>query len=221
MISMTIYSYVLTYKLNEKFWSLSVEEKRKINDNIIDFIKEYKNKLINIKYYKSIRHDNDVIFWSASEDPINLERLKEGLNSVFGIYGSTQYSMFSLYEHSPYTTASKSLEDTLKTEPKKYFVAYPMSKDREWYLINYEERKKILAGHIGTARSDKESPGIISYTTYSFGLGDQEFVVLYELDNLSAWSHVTEKLREVMARKWIINEAPIFVGIYNGDELVI
>ncbi len=221
MISMTIYSYVLTYKLNEKFWSLSVEEKRKINDNIIDFIKEYKNKLINIKYYKSIRHDNDVIFWSASEDPINLERLKEGLNSVFGIYGSTQYSMFSLYEHSPYTTASKSLEDTLKTEPKKYFVAYPMSKDREWYLINYEERKKILAGHIGTARSDKESPGIISYTTYSFGLGDQEFVVLYELDNLSGWSHVTEKLREVMARKWIINEAPIFVGIYNGDELVI
>lgn len=221
MISMTIYSYVLTYKLNEKFWSLSVEEKRKINDNIIDFIKEYKNKLINIKYYKSIRHDNDVIFWSASQDPINLERLKEGLNSVFGIYGSTQYSMFSLYEHSPYTTASKSLEDTLKTEPKKYFVAYPMSKDREWYLINYEERKKILAGHIGTARSDKESPGIISYTTYSFGLGDQEFVVLYELDNLSAWSHVTEKLREVMARKWIINEAPIFVGIYNGDELVI
>ena len=221
MISMTIYSYVLTYKLNEKFWSLSVEEKRKINDNIISFIKEYKNKLINIKYYKSIRHDNDVIFWSASEDPINLERLKEGLNSAFGIYGSTQYSMFSLYEHSPYTTASKSLEDTLKTEPKKYFVAYPMSKDREWYLINYEERKKILAGHIGTARSDKESPGIISYTTYSFGLGDQEFVVLYELDNLSAWSHVTEKLREVMARKWIINEAPIFVGIYNGDELVI
>jgi chlorite dismutase len=221
MISMTIYSYVLTYKLNEKFWSLSVEEKRKINDNIINFIKEYKNKLINIKYYKSIRHDNDVIFWSASEDPINLERLKEGLNSVFGLYGSTQYSMFSLYEHSPYTTASKSLEDTLKTEPKKYFVAYPMSKDREWYLINYEERKKILAGHIGTARSDKESPGIISYTTYSFGLGDQEFVVLYELDNLSAWSHVTEKLREVMARKWIINEAPIFVGIYNGDELVI
>ena len=32
---------------------------------------------------------------------------------------------------------------------------------------------------------------------------------------------VTEKLREVMARKWIINESPIFVGIYNGDKLVV
>ncbi len=217
---MTIYTYVLAYKLNGRFWSLPMDERKNINKNIMDFIDNYRKNLISIKYYKSIRHDNDVLFWSASEDPIKLERLKEGLNSVFGIYGKTQYSMFSLYEHSPYTNASKSLEDTLKTEPKKYFVAYPMSKDREWYLINYEERKKILAGHIGTARSDKESPGIISYTTYSFGLGDQEFVVLYELDDLSAWSHVTEKLREVMARKWIINEAPIFVGIYNGNDLV-
>ena len=218
---MTIYTYVLAYKLNGKFWSLPMDDRKNINKNIMNFIDNYRKNLISIKYYKSIRHDNDVLFWSASEDPIKLERLKEGLNSVFGIYGKTQYSMFSLYEHSPYTNASKSLEDTLKTEPKKYFVAYPMSKDREWYLINYEERKKILAGHIGAARSDKESPGIISYTTYSFGLGDQEFVVLYELDDLSAWSHVTEKLREVMARKWIINEAPIFVGIYNGNDLVI
>ncbi len=129
--------------------------------------------------------------------------------------------MFSLYENSPYTKENKSLEDTLKAEPKKYFVAYPMSKDREWYLINYEERKKILSGHIGTARSDKESTGILSYTTYSFGLGDQEFVVLYEVDDLGSWSHVTQKLREVMARKWIINESPIFIGIYNNDKLVV
>ncbi|WP_337860627.1 chlorite dismutase family protein [Ferroplasma sp.] len=218
---MTIYTYVLTYKLNGKFWSLTTPEKEALNSNIINFIKGYRKNLISIKYYKSIRHDNDIIFWSSSESPLVLEKLKEGINIAIGIYGRSQYSMFSLYEHSPYVNASNNLEDTLKTESKKYFVAYPMSKDREWYLINYEERKKILAGHIGTARSDKESPGIISYTTYSFGLGDQEFVVLYELDDLAAWSHVTEKLREVMARKWIINEAPIFVGIYNGDELVV
>ncbi len=218
---MTIYMYVLAYKMNGKFWALPAEEKESINDNIVHFIDDYRKNLISIKYYKSIRHDNDILFWAAAEIPLNLEKLKEGINIAIGIYGKSEYSMFSLYEHSPYTNTNKSLADTLKTEPKKYFVVYPMSKDREWYLINYEERKKILAGHIGTARGDKESPGIISYTTYSFGLGDQEFVVLYELDDLAAWSHVTEKLREVMARKWIINESPIFVGIYNGDKLVV
>ncbi len=218
---MTIYTYVLAYKLNGKFWSLNDSDRNAMNDRMIEFISGYKKNLISLKYYKSIRHDNDIIFWASSDMPLSLEKLKEGLNKIFGIYGKTVYSMFSLYEHSPYVGKDNNLEDTLKFEPKKYFVAYPMSKDREWYLINYEERKKILAGHIGTARGDKESPGIISYTTYSFGLGDQEFVVLYEMDDLAAWSHVTEKLREVMARKWIINEAPIFVGIYVGDKLLV
>ncbi len=216
-----IYTYVLAYKLNGRFWELSDKDKDTLNDKAIEFIKNYCKNLISIKYYKSLRHDNDLLFWLSAHEPLSLEKFKEGFNSVIGIYGRTAYSMLSLYEDSPYIKENKSLEDTLKADPKKYFVAYPMSKDREWYLINYEERKKILSGHIGTARSDKESTGILSYTTYSFGLGDQEFVVLYEVDDLSAWSHVTQKLREVMARKWIINEAPIFVGIYNGDKLMI
>lgn len=216
-----IYTYVLAYKLNGRFWELSDKDKDELNGKAIDFIKNYSKNLISIKYYKSLRHDNDLLFWLSAHEPLSLEKFKEGFNSVIGIYGKTEYSMLSLYEDSPYIKENKSLEDTLRTEPKKYFVAYPMSKDREWYLINYEERRKILSGHIGTARSDKESAGILSYTTYSFGLGDQEFVVLYEVDDLSAWSHVTQRLREVMARKWIINEAPIFVGIYNGDKLMI
>ncbi|KQB34180.1 MULTISPECIES: chlorite dismutase family protein [Acidiplasma] len=217
---MTIYMYVLAYKLNGQFWSLDPEGKKSVNKKLIDFINGFKKNLISIKYYKSVRHDNDILFWSTAYEPINLEKLKEGINSALGTYGDSTYSMLSLYEDSPYIKEGKNLEDTLKTDPKKYFVAYPMSKDREWYLINYEERRKILAGHIGTARGDRESSGILSYTTYSFGLGDQEFVVLYEVEDLAAWSHVTEKLREVLARKWITNETPIFVGIYNNDDLV-
>ncbi len=218
---MAIYTYVLAYKLNGHFWSLPHEEKEVLNVKSIEFINNYKKNIISLKYYKSIRHDNDLLFWLSAYDPADLEKFKEGFNSIIGIYGMTVYSMLSLYEHSPYMKEGKNLEDTLKTDPKKYFVAYPMSKDKEWYLINYDERRKILAGHIGTARNDGESSGILSYTTYSFGLGDQEFVVLYEVEDLSKWSHVTEKLREVMARKWIINESPIFVGIYDDKKVVV
>ena len=47
------------------------------------------------------------------------------------------------------------------------------------------------------------------------------YVLAYKM-NGKFWALTDkEKLREVMARKWIINEAPIFVGIYNGDKLVI
>ncbi len=218
-----IYMYVLNYKLYGSFWRLPSQEKESINSLVVSYIDEnIKNgNLINVKYYKSLRYDSDIIFWASTNEPLNIARLKENLNGIIGDYGYPQYSMLSLYEESPYIKEGQKLEDTLKTEPKKYFVAYPMSKDREWYLLNYEERRKIMSGHIGAARSDKEGHDILSYTTYSFGLGDQEFVVLYETDSLSAWSHVTEHLREVLARKWIIKEEPIFVGIYNGRELLI
>ncbi|MEM3794787.1 MAG: chlorite dismutase family protein, partial [Thermoprotei archaeon] len=67
------------------------------------------------------------------------------------------------------------------------------------------------------ARTHPESKGIKSYTTYSYGLGDHEFVVMYEVDSLAAWSHVTAKLREAKARKWIVNEEPILVGVHAND----
>ena len=61
--------------------------------------------------------------------------------------------------------------------------------------------------------TDPNNKDILSYTTYSFGIGDQEFVVIYETDSLYSWMKVTEKLREVEARKWIIKETPILTGI--------
>ena len=71
--------YVLAYKMNERFWALPEEEKEKVNTNIISFIGDLKKDLISIKYYKSIRHDNDILFWSASESPLTLEKLKEDI----------------------------------------------------------------------------------------------------------------------------------------------
>ncbi|WP_162509407.1 chlorite dismutase family protein [Thermogymnomonas acidicola] len=87
-----------------------------------------------------------------------------------------------------------------------------MSKTPDWYLIGFEERKEILQEHIRMAVQHPENKDIRSYTTYSFGIGDQEFVVMYETDSLLNWSHVTEKLREARARKWIVKETPIFLG---------
>ncbi len=60
------------------------------------------------------------MFWSTAYEPINLEKLKEGINSALGTYGDSTYSMLSLYEDSPYIKEGKNLEDTLKTDPKKY-----------------------------------------------------------------------------------------------------
>ncbi len=100
----------------------------------------------------------------------------------------------------------------LKVEPLKYFVAYPMKKSVDWYLLPFDEREKIMMEHINIAKNHPKNNGIRSYTTYSFGIGDYEFVVIYEIPNLSDWVEVVEKLREAKARKWITKEEPLLVG---------
>lgn len=210
-----IYTSVLTFSFSSEFFGGTELRRHSIIEGINSKFRTWSQRLINLRMYRSIRHDCDIIFWLSSWDPSDIAYFRESMALAMGGLGVPKYSMFSLYEHSPYLSGNRSLQDTLRFEPKRYFVAYPMSKTPEWYLIDYEERKKILAEHIGMAASHPENRDIRSYTTYSYGLGDQEFVVLYETDSLLQWSHVTAKLREATARKWIVKEEPIFIGILS------
>jgi len=212
-----IYMMVLAFRMNESWWSSDPIVRSRVIQRLNTLLSGLKDRIIVAKLYTSLRWDSDFLLWLAAKQPEILGEVKLDFNTVLMGLGSPSYSMLSLYEESPYLRPGMDLEDTLKGEPSKYFVAYPMSKDPEWYLLDFDERKKILAEHIGIARTHPESKGIRSYTTYSYGLGDQEFVVMYEVDSLAAWSHVTAKLREAKARKWIVNEEPIFVGVYAGD----
>ena len=57
----------------------------------------------------------------------------------------------------------------------KYLFVYPFEKKREWYRLPAEERMRIMREHIEIGR---RYPQISINTTYSFGLDDQEFVVV-------------------------------------------
>ncbi|MEM0155001.1 MAG: chlorite dismutase family protein [Thermoplasmataceae archaeon] len=211
-----IYMMVISYRFRSPFFTLTMEKRSSLSTGVADIISSFSKETTNFLSYRSMRYDGDIIFWCSSHSPETLESIKYTLNDKFTGYLKANYSMISLYEDSPYLKPGLALDDTLRQDPMKYFVAYPMSKEPEWYLIDYEERKKIMAEHIGMALADPEGRSVRSYTTYSYGLGDQEFVVIYETDSLAAWSHATKKLREAKARKWIINETPILVGIHKA-----
>jgi chlorite dismutase len=208
---------VISYKLRDKWWSSDPIMRSRLAQRLGDLVTNRGASLIMARPYKSLRWDSDFVFWLASKEPESLGDFKLGVNSVLLGFAEPQFSMLSLYEESPYLKQGMELADTLRGAPQRFFIAYPMSKEPEWYLIDFEERKRILAEHIAIARTHPESKGIRSYTTYSYGLGDHEFVVLYETDSLASWSHVTAKLREARARKWIVNEAPILVGVLLAD----
>ena len=164
--------------------------------------------------YKSFRIHSDFIIWITSDNLDSFIAIKNQIKEFSFKYSLNLVdSYLSIYERSPYLKNSLHIEDQIKNSTRKYLIFYPMSKSNDWYLLPYEERKRIMDDHIRVAMSDENNKDILSYTTYSFGIGDQEFVVYYETDNLYSWMKITQRLREVEARKWITLETPIYVGI--------
>ena len=189
------------------------------HEDVEKSLKENKEKIINdsrlkhLNLYESLRGDCDIIGWVSADDPSNILSFLKELNSIINGRGEIIHSFHSIYQRSPYLKNSLKIEEQIQNSMKKFIIAYPMSKSNDWYLLPYEDRKRIMDEHIRTAMTDPNNKDILSYTTYSFGIGDQEFVVIYETDSLYSWMKVTEKLREVEARKWIIKETPILTGI--------
>jgi len=213
------YMYISSIKLSSKWWSLSKEERRKIIDNIESLESNFKNSLISLKRYVSLRYDNDVIYWISSFETSRIIDFKYTLLSVLRDLGEETFSMFSIYKPSPYTRGNFDIRSVLNLEPLRYFIAYPMKKDVEWYLLPFEEREKIMKEHIEIAKNHPKNKGIRSYTTYSFGIGDFEFVVIYEAPSIEDWVEVVEALREAKARKWVTKEEPILVGELKGLDV--
>lgn len=213
------YMYVSSIKLSSKWWSLSKEERRKIIDNIESLESNFKNSLISLKRYVSLRYDSDVIYWISSFETSRIIDFKYTLLSILRDLGEETFSMFSIYKPSPYIRGNFDIKSVLNLEPLRYFIAYPMKKDVEWYLLPFEEREKIMKEHIEIAKNHPKNKGIRSYTTYSFGIGDFEFVVIYEAPSIEDWVEVVEALREAKARKWVTKEEPILVGELKGLDV--
>jgi chlorite dismutase len=198
-------SNVLAYKFRSSWWKLTRESRIKVIDDLKTILKEThekNNQDIKAEIYSSLRPDSNLIFWLLLKDSTDLNETRARLGKVFGSYASLKYGFLSVYE-------ANKLKDS---SGKEYFVSYPISKSPEWYLLPKEKRTGIMAEHIRLATSDVNNKGINSYTTTSFGIDDNEFVVLYELNSIPEWVAVTTNLREAEARKWITNEKPILVG---------
>ncbi len=109
-------------------------------------------------------------------------------------------------------TKGKSLQEIdVFSKRKKYLIVYPFLKTSEWYLLNMETRQKMMNEHIRVGRKYQEVDQLL---LYSFGIQDQEFVVVYETEDLIYFSELVFELRSTEVRKYTLRDTPIIVGFY-------
>ena len=94
-------------------------------------------------------------------------------------------------------------------EPLKYVCVYPFVRSYEWYLLPDEERRAMLAEHGKMAR---DYPDVRANTVASFALGDYEWMLAFEADELHRIVDLMRELRASTARRHVREEVPFYTG---------
>ena len=124
--------------------------------------------------------------------------------------------LWGMTRPSEYSKARSAQEiDSFAGERARYLVAYPFTKTADWYLLGRETRQGMMNEHI---RIGKQFRRIKQLLLYSFGLQDQEFVVVYEMDDLRLFSRLVHELRGTEGRRYTASDAPLHTGILTRPD---
>jgi peroxiredoxin len=94
-------------------------------------------------------------------------------------------------------------------EPRAYLCVYPFVRSYEWYLLPEQERRDMLVEHGKLARN---YPDVRANTVSSFALGDYEWMLAFEADDLHRIVDLMRELRASRARRHVREEVPFYTG---------
>jgi chlorite dismutase len=158
---------------------------------------------------QGLRADADYMFWwhAPTSDDLQevytrfrrtrLGRASEPVWSVMALHRTAEFNK----SHVPAFLAEE--------EPGNYLCVYPFVRSLEWYLLEDEERRRMLAEH---GIMGREYPDVRANTVSSFALNDYEWILGFEADELHRIVDLMRHLRGAEARRHTRVEIPFFTG---------
>ncbi len=156
-----------------------------------------------------LRADADLMVWWHSGSPDALQEAYGRLRRTgLGRYLEPVWSQMALHRPAEFNRSHipAFLADE---EARAYVCVYPFVRSYEWYLLPDEERRAMLAEHGKMARG---YPDVRANTVASFALGDYEWMLAFEADELHRIVDLMRELRASSARRHVREEVPFFTG---------
>ena len=210
----------LCYSLDPAFRRLPEAER---SAGIREFVKALAQSRsdVQIRAYLGIglRHDTDFFIWAIAKDLAPFQSLTADLlRGGMGRYLKAPYTFLAMTRPSVYNPGHIPAFEAGE-KPRKYLFLYPFVKSREWYLLPFEERRRMMRGHMAVGEL---YPMVRLNTTYSFGLGDQDFVLAFETDEPAAFEDLVQRLRESEASRYTVRDTPFILGqrCADGEALI-
>ncbi|PWH06413.1 chlorite dismutase [Brachybacterium endophyticum] len=156
------------------------------------------------------RADADLLLWMHAETPEALQdalrrfertHAAEGLVRSWSAVGVHREAEFSRTHAPAFLSPSRT--------PQQWVSVYPFTRSYEWYLLPDDERRDMLIEH---GKLGREYPQIHANTVAAFALGDWEWLLSFESDDLHDLVDMMRALRYTGARLHVRDELPFHVG---------
>jgi chlorite dismutase len=157
----------------------------------------------------AMRGDADLLVWLHAPTADAIQQALRGLRrTAVGAAVEQSWSAMGLHRpaefnkgHVPAFMAEK--------DPKEWVTVYPFVRSYEWYLLPEDERRAMLVEH---GMMGREYDGILSNTVSAFALGDYEWILALESDELHETVDMMRHLRASQARRHVREEVPFYTG---------
>lgn len=156
-----------------------------------------------------LRADAEVLVWTHAESSDQLQQHYHRFRrTAFGRRLDPVWSQMALHRPAEFNRSHipAFLADE---EARDYVCVYPFVRSYEWYLLPDEERRALLAEHGKMARDYKD---VRANTVASFALGDYEWLLAFEADELYRIVDLMRHLRASGARRHVREEIPFYTG---------
>ncbi|MBZ5734412.1 chlorite dismutase family protein [Nocardioides sp. TRM66260-LWL] len=160
-----------------------------------------------------LRADADVMLWTHAATSEELQSAYHRFRrTAFGARFAPVWSQMALHRPAEFNRSHVPafLDDE---EAKAHVCVYPFVRSYEWYLLPDEERRALLAEHGQMARDYKD---VRANTVASFALGDYEWILAFEADELDRIVDLMRHLRASGARRHVREEIPFYTGALTG-----
>lgn len=190
-------------------------DQSKLTDELEGFVAELAARDAEVLGFydaSAFRGDDDLIVWFHTRDAKVLQDVIVG-------FERTQLAA-SLLERT-WTATGMAAEQEFAKEHlpsfilpqqfprRQWLTIYPFVRSYEWYLLPEEERRELLRDHGALGH---QFPQINGNTVANFAIGDWEWLLSFEADQLNDLVDMMRHLRYSKARLHVRDELPFHVG---------
>lgn len=156
-----------------------------------------------------LRADADLMVWLHGGTPEGLQAAARTLRRT-RLFASTTPVWNALGVHREAEFNRAHVPGFLRGEkPRRWLCLYPFVRSYDWYVIDENDRRRMLAEH---GRKGAAFTSVVANTVSTFALSDYEWLLPLEADDLVDLVDLMRDLRATEARLHVREETPFFTG---------